>query len=101
MTEPIPRTLLDELKEIAGDLAPDLTATFPDMPEDVGRYIRQTIVELFRMSGDDVDLLLQHLSSLVMWLFMVGREHAIRGYPPPVGKSDHDDGIVPDDISDL
>lgn len=101
MTDPIPRTFLDELKEIAGDLVPDLSTTFPQMPEDVGRYLREIIVRLFEMSGEDVDELLMHLSSLVAWWFMMGREHAIRGYPPPVGKSDEDDDIVPDDIRDL
>lgn len=103
----VPGTFYEEFRELAGDLPQDLEHTFTDLDPEVGKVVRLTILEIFKRADAEPDeaksmeMLFRDLSSLVLWTFMLGREHAARGYPPPVGKSDTNDDVFPDDIRDL
>lgn len=98
----IPRTFLDEFVEVCGDIQLDLKHSIKDLDEEVGRRVKLAALELFKLAGGDPTRTLDNIMSAMLWMFMAGREHAVRGFPAPVGKDDRDDdGWVPDTIAGL
>lgn len=98
----IPRTFLDEFVEVCGDIQLDLKHSIKDLDEEVGRRVKASALELFKLAGGDPARTLDNIMSAMLWMFMAGREHAVRGFPAPVAKADPDnDGWVPDTVAGL
>lgn len=98
----VPKTFLDEFTEVFGDLELDLSKTIFDLDEEVGRRCKAYAVELFRLANGDPARTLDNIMSGMLWMFMAGREHAARGFPAPVPKSDPGtDGWVPDTLAGI
>ncbi len=80
-------TFEQEFAEIADDLVYDLAHTFRDVPETMQIKVNQYVASLFVEGRDHPAKIVSDLSAALMWFFLAGREHAIRGYASPVGKS--------------
>ena len=93
---------LEEFDEVAADVAMDYRVTMRDLDEEVGRRVNDYLIEMIRIADGDAPETIRHLMSGMLWMFMLGREHAIRGYPSPVPRrSDPADSWVPDTIAGL
>jgi hypothetical protein len=95
-----PARFLDEFQEVAGDVAMDFRTTMTDLDAEVGHRVNDFVLELLRLGEDDPGETVRNLMSGMMWMFMVGREHGLRGYPSPVPRGDGESWI-PDTVAGI
>ena len=99
------RKLVDEIREIMEDIVPDYARTFAHVDADVDSLLKEVLYRCFSdadPSAPDggIDEAVQAVEAVVLWFFLVGREHARRNYTAPAPKVSTSD-IVPDDPSSL
>ncbi len=101
MADEIPRTFQDELREITGDVVPDFADTLRQVDPKVQEMLSTFVLDSITKSEGDAQVLIEYMMSSMLWWFLIGREHALRGYPSPIERSEGVDPDVPDDIADL
>ncbi len=90
-----------QFNEVMQDVAMDMGVTLFDVDHTVARRVWDATLELMK-TGGDVELALRNLMSGMLWMFVAGREHALRGYADPVPRADTvGDGWVPDTVAEL
>lgn len=94
-----PSKLLAELQEIMHDLLPDYTTTFLDFDRDTAQVARTVAIQSLQQGRDDVEKGLQAVTAMFLWWFLLGREHALRGYAAPIKHAETTEGLVPDSIA--
>lgn len=101
MADEIPRTFLDELREITGDVVPDFADTLRQIDPRVQEMLSTFVLDAITKSEGNAQVHIEYMMSSMLWWFLIGREHALRGYPSPIHRTEGVDDEVPDDISDL
>jgi hypothetical protein len=97
-----PMTFADELAEIIGDIRPDLDATFPDIdPDTLAVLARDVVLPIFDRTDGDPEQAVAMISSAMLWMVMVGREHLARGYPTPAARTGGGVVVNDEDLEDL
>lgn len=100
------RRLIDEFREIIEDVVPDFAASFADVDEEVAMTMEEIVYRIFTetdpTSADaGISESLHNMAAMLYWMFLVGREHAARGYSSPATRSGAAHPLVPDDLSGL
>lgn len=97
----LPKGLLEEITEIYGDVAAEVdessvTETDPDVMAFLAR------LSLICMTKGDVDLpvVISRLSTAMLWMIVMGREHHARGYAAPITRT-RDEALIPSYITDM
>ncbi len=97
-----PSVFLTEYLEVMRDLHMDLGITITDIDPEVGKRMSLFVQELFKLAAGDPGKTITNLMTGMLWMWMGGREPALRGYASPIGKYDPaSDGWVPDTIEGL
>ena len=97
------KTFSQEFRECAGDVIDDFRPTFEDLvDQDLIDKLKSAALGTIISCGANPAELTRQLVSMQFAFFLVGREHAQRGYASPIGRG-VSEGVssVPDDISDL
>jgi hypothetical protein len=99
---PLPETQFHaQFLEIVGDVLMDYGVTLLDVDREVGKRMERMVIELFKISSDP-GAAIQNINTAMFWMFMIGREHAARGYAAPVPRRDSTgDGWVPENLADV
>lgn len=93
-----PSKLLQEIQECMEDLLPDYNSTFLDFDADTARVARNVAIEAFKQGKNDPERGLKAITAMFLWWFLLGREHATRGYKAPIRRSESTEGLVPDTV---
>ncbi len=96
-----PRTFYSEFEECMIDAATDLDSSVMDFDQHVLDRIRQATLGMLRDNAGDGEAVINGLVSMNVWLFLTGREHAARGYGPPVQRTNADDTGIPNDLGGM
>jgi hypothetical protein len=92
----LPRSVLEEIKDCLGEVHEDFEHSILRTPRDVHTFFRQLTLDLIN-SGRDVSLVVDDFATSMMWMILIGREHATRGFGPPL---ERDDRAAKDVVSD-
>lgn len=99
------RSTFEELSEIIEDVLPDYARSFAHVDAKVDALLKELLYRIFRSADSSapdggIEESLGNIEALLYWFFLIGREHALRGYVAPAPKSGISPGI-PDNIQDL
>lgn len=94
---------LREFVEVITDLQTDLRESMTDMDPVVCQRVTEYVIALFKAAEGDAVEAVKNLMSGMLWMFMAGREHAVRGYASPKTKqyTDADNRVVDEAIRKL
>ncbi len=97
-----PRSVLEEIQAVLEDVHEDFGRSILVTNQDVHTFFRKLAVDLLT-SKRELNLMLDDFATTFLWFILVGREHAIRGYDPPLPRDDQEgkDLITDDAISKL
>lgn len=97
----LPKSLLAEITEIYGDIAGDVVeGQVTDTDPEVMKFLAR--LSLICMTKGDTDLpeVIQRLSTAMLWMIQIGRDHHARGYDAPITRT-RDESAIPDYITDM
>lgn len=98
----LPRSVLDEIKGLIGELNEDFGHSILVTNEELHTFFRQLTIDMLQ-SGRDLNLVVDDFATNMFWMVLIGREHAIRGFDSPLPRADKDaeDLISDEAISQL
>lgn len=101
-TPRVPRSVLEEVKAIIEDVHEDFGHSILVTNQELHTYFRGLALDMLR-SGREPNLMLDDFATGFLWMILIGREHAIRGYDSPLPRDDQEgkDLITDDMISNL
>jgi hypothetical protein len=80
----VPNRFLAEFQDVAGQVPVDLSTTLAHLDPGVGLRVGELLLEALEMAENDIEEAAGYVMTTLLWFFMVGREHALRGYQEPV-----------------
>jgi hypothetical protein len=79
-----PSRFLDEFQEVAGEITIDLDLTIAHLDKEVGSLVAGLLIHVMDVGDEEPGEAVRNVMSVMLWLFIMGREHANRGYGEPV-----------------
>lgn len=97
------RPFVEELREIVGDMIEDYRTTMDEISVPTREFMQKHVLLILDRPGATSQEVIEALGDTLMWMILLGREHAARGYSSPIRKDDTDiDDLVGDDeLADL
>lgn len=89
----------EELREVALDVTREYWRRMPEIKGRAEQFFHELAAQQFGSPLEPGETMDSRVATVLMLMFMMGREHAVRGYRPPIAKEVPPDEM-PEDLED-